>query len=53
MKQNQDKIVSKIGKKYELDRAYWSTYANIDQTYGGVIDEFIDANVAVRMANSI
>ena len=48
-----DKIISKKGKTYELDRASWSTYANIAQICGGVIDEFIDANVAARMAYSL
>ena len=45
---NKDKIVSKKGQKYELDRASWSTYSNFNQMYEGVGDEFIDAGVAVK-----
>ena len=53
MKRKKDKIFSKKGKERELDRASFSTYANIAQMYGGVIDEFIDANVSVRMADYV
>ena len=48
MRRNKDKIVSRKGKKYELDRASWSTYANFAQMYDGVIIELVDANVAVE-----
>ena len=45
---NGNKIVSKKGKKYGLDRSAWSTYNNFNQMYNGVITEFVDAKVAVE-----
>lgn len=45
---NKDKIVSKKGQKYEMDQNSWSTYANFCQMYDGVINEFVDAGVAIK-----
>lgn len=45
---NRNKIVSKKGKKYEMDRSSWSTYSNFNQMYDGVMNEFVDAGVAVE-----
>ena len=41
-------FVSKKGLKFEIDRASWSTYANFNQMYDGVINEFVDAGVAKK-----
>ena len=41
-------MVSKKGKKFELDRSSWSTYGNFKQMYECVAEEMEDAGVAVR-----
>ena len=46
MKRDEHKVVSKKGLKYEIDRSFWSTYANFKQMYDGVIAEFVDTGVA-------
>ena len=48
MKRNGHLLVSKRGKKFELDRSSWSTYGNFKQMYECVAEEMEDAGVAVR-----
>ena len=42
---NKDKFVSRKGLKFEIDRASWSTYANVNQRYNRFMVEFMDAGV--------
>ena len=47
MKQNGHLLVSKKGKKIELNHSSWSTYGNFKQMYECVAEEMEDAGVAV------
>ena len=38
-------VFSERGKKYELDRSAWSTYANFAQMYDQVIEELDNSNL--------
>ena len=49
MRRNGNKICSKRGAKYELDRASWSTYANFTDMYDHIIEEMVDAGVAIKL----
>jgi hypothetical protein len=48
-KRHADKICSKRGQKYELDRDKWTTYANFHQMYELVYKQMEEAGVAVRL----
>ena len=48
-KRNADKIVSKKGEKFELDRSIWTTYHNFKQMYDRFSDEMEYAKVAVKL----
>ena len=43
-REKNNKFVSRNGLKFEIDRASWLTYANINQTYNIFMVEFMDAN---------
>jgi len=45
-KRNADKIVTRKGEKFELDRSNWTTYHNFHQMYERFGDEMIYAKVA-------
>ena len=49
MKRNRDKIVSKRGQKYELNRQNWTTYSNFVHMYDHCIQEMIEAGVAKEL----
>ena len=49
LKRHSDKIVSKRGQKYELDRQKWTTYANFFDMYQHTIEEMVDAGVAQKL----
>ena len=53
MKRNGHLLVSKRGKKFELDRSSWSTYGNFKQMYECVAEEMEDAGVAVRRSTPV
>ena len=42
-KRNRHLVVSKLGKKYELNRSAWSTYAKFAHMYDQVIEEIENA----------
>jgi len=46
LKRNGNKIVSRKGLKYEINRAKWSTYAIFRKMYDGVIHEFAPAGIS-------
>ena len=48
-KRNKEKIVSVVGKKYELSRDKWTTYSNFRQMYEHIIDELVHAKIAVKL----
>ena len=45
-KRNSDKIITRKGEKFELDRSNWTTYHNFDQMYNCFSNEMVYANVA-------
>jgi len=49
MRRNKSKIVGKRGQKYELNRQNWTTYNNFVQMYDHIIDEMMDAGLAVEL----
>ena len=53
MKRNRNKIVGKRGQKYELSRQNWTTYNNFVQMYNHIIDELVDAKLAVKLDNPV
>ena len=53
MKRNKDKIVSKRGQRYELNRQKWTTYANFVHMYSHCIEEMIEADVAVKLEEPV
>ena len=53
MERNGHLICSKRGAKYELDRASWSTYANFADMYSHIIDEMVDAKLAVKLETPV
>ena len=48
-KRNKDKIRSKKGKRFELNRSNWSTYRNFNQMYDQVYEHMVDAGLAVKL----
>ena len=53
MKKNKDKIVSRRGQRYELNRQKWTTYSNFVHMYNHCIDKMVDAGVAVELDDPI
>ena len=53
LKRNKNKIVSKRGQKYELNRQNWTTYANFVHMYNNVINEMVEAGVAERLDEAV
>ena len=49
IKRNKDKLVSKRGQKYELNRQKWTTYANFVDMYKHTYQEMIEAGVAKKL----
>jgi len=49
MARNKEKIVSKRGQKYELNRQNWTTYANFVHMYDHCINEMVEAVVAAKL----
>ena len=52
-KRHADKICSKKGQKYELDRASWSTFKNFSQMYTQVYEQMVEAKVAVELPDPV
>jgi len=52
-KRNTDKICSKKGQKYELDRACWSTFANFSQMYTQVYEQMVEAKVSIELPDPV
>ena len=48
-KRNKHKIRLKKGKKFELNRANWSTYRNFNQMYEQIHEQLEDAGLAVKL----
>ena len=53
MKRHKDKIVSKRGQRYELNRQKWTTYANFVHMYSHCINEMVEAGVAVELDSPV
>ena len=53
MKRNKDKIVSRRGQRYELNRQKWTTYSNFVHMYNHCINEMVDAGVAVKLDDPV
>ena len=49
MKRHKDKIVSKRGQRYELNRQKWTTYSNFVHMYNHCINKMVNAGVAVEL----
>ena len=46
LKRHRDKLVSRRGQKYELNRQNWTTYSNFVSMYSHIIHEMLEAGVA-------
>jgi hypothetical protein len=53
LRRNADKIQTKKGRKFELDRSKWTKYRNFKQMYDDVENEMIEAGVAVQLDSPI
>jgi hypothetical protein len=53
LRQHKDKLVTKQGEKFALNRNDWTTLPNTRQTYKVICDEMVDANAAVAIKNPI
>ena len=53
MKRNKDKIVSKRGPRYELNRQKWTTYANFVHMNNHCIDKMMEAGVAIKLEEPV
>ena len=53
MKRHADKLTSKRGHKYELDRSNWTTYQNFKQMYNNICDALLDCKIAVLFDQSV
>ncbi len=53
MRRHKDKLVTKQGENFALNRSDWTTLPNIRQMYKVIYDEMVDANVAVSLENPI
>ena len=50
---NSDKIVTRKGEKFEMDRSNWTTYHNFDQMYLRFGEEMEHAKVAEKLAEPV
>jgi hypothetical protein len=48
-----NKIASKKGRRYELDRSKWTRYKNFKSMYDHVEEELVDAGLAVELQNPV
>jgi hypothetical protein len=53
LRRHKDKLVTKQGEKFVLNRSDWTTLPNRWQMYKVIYDEMVDANVAVALKNPI
>ncbi len=53
LQRHEDKLVTKRGEKFALNRSDWTTLPNIRQMYEVIYNEMVDANVAVSLENPI
>ncbi len=53
LRRHEDKLVTKQGEKFALNRSDWMSLPNIRQMYEMIYDEMVDANVAVSLENPI
>lgn len=49
MRRNGDRIVSKTGKKSDLNRDNWTYYGNFNKMYEHIIEELVSANLAIQL----
>jgi hypothetical protein len=49
LRRNEDKLVTKRGEKFAMNRHDWTTLPNIKQMYEVIYDEMVDACVAVSL----
>jgi hypothetical protein len=53
LRQHKDKLITKRGEKFALNRGDWTTLPSIRQMYKVIYDEMVDANMAVSLENPI
>ena len=53
LRRHKDKLVTKRGEKFALNRSDWTTLPNIKQMYDVIYNEMVDAHVAVTLQNPI
>jgi hypothetical protein len=53
LRRNENKLVTKRGEKFALNRHDWTTLPNIKQMYDVIYDEMVDACVAVSLQHPI
>ncbi|KAL3804780.1 hypothetical protein ACHAW5_001887 [Stephanodiscus triporus] len=53
LRRHEDKLVTKRGEKFALNRSDWTTLPNIKQMYEVIYDEMVDANVAVSLDSPV
>jgi hypothetical protein len=53
LERHKHKIVSKKGRRYELDCSKWTRYKNFKNMHDGVEEELVDAGLAVELATPI
>jgi hypothetical protein len=46
---NCEKVETKKGRKFELDRSKWTKYQNFKQMYEDVENEMVEAGVAIQL----
>ncbi len=49
LKRHKDKIVTKRGEKFALNRSEWTTLPNIKQMYEVIYDEMLDAGITISL----
>jgi hypothetical protein len=49
LERNKDKLETKKGRKFELDRSKWTKYRNFKKMYDDIEDDMVDAGVAIRL----
>jgi hypothetical protein len=50
---NADKIETKKGRKFEMNRSKWSKYRNFKQMYYDIENEMVDAGITVQLDQPI
>jgi hypothetical protein len=53
MKRNRDRLRSKRGRRFELNRERWQTYTNFSKMYQDHEAEMIDAGIAEELPNAV